>query len=783
MRTLAYVHAATRGLHAATRGLAAAAVLSLLVLSAPAAEAVEKTIAITGSGFSPAAVTVAPGTTVVWQNTDTQRHRVRDVDAPQRFDSGNLEPSQSFRVTLVVEGVHRYEDARTGAQGSVTVAAAGGDGGSGGGGAGDGGAGTAPPQTISMLDSRFSPASYTISAGQTVRWINDDDRQHTVTGRTGGFDSGILRAGAAFSHTFPQPGTFSYLCELHSGMTGTITVTGAGGQPPADDQPPPPQPRPTPTPAPTTAQPTPPAPAGTQEVVIRDDAFNPRSVSVTTGTTVRWVNQDAVMHTATASDGSFDSGVLRQGQTFSVQFNRAGSYSYLCELHPEMTASITVTGESSPGGNQAGPGSPSTAPAPSSPSGGTQPSDGPRSPGGGRESATVTMTDNAFSPATVQVDVGGTVSWVHKGRAIHTVTDAAGSFDSGMLRAGVTWRRTFTQPGTFNILCVIHPEMTGAVIVRGADGTAPPPARSTPRGVEGGAMGPGNPAVQGAAGGAAPAAAPGAATVTMQDNRFDPPTVAVRPGGTVTWVNGGRAAHTATAKDGSFDSKMVSPGGRFSRNFPSEGTFPYVCSLHPGMTGVVRVQQQAAPTSAAAALAEADASGPGVGGGSMTLRGPDAEVIEPEAAPAAADVEVVDFDFLPDVVVVRRGGEVTWRFTGQAPHTATAEDGSFDSGIQEQGAAFTQTFDEVGYVPYLCSLHPDMVGVVQVVDEPEGDPEAAAAAGSGGGSSSGASGSGSGRAPTGGGGDVARLALLSSLSAAAAGSGAFLLMRRLRPSP
>ncbi len=70
----------------------------------------------------------------------------------------------------------------------------------------------------------YSPATLTISAGETVTWFNADTMIHTVTSGTGLFDSGELRPGGRFSYTFTEPGTYSYFCIPHPWMQGTVVV-------------------------------------------------------------------------------------------------------------------------------------------------------------------------------------------------------------------------------------------------------------------------------------------------------------------------------------------------------------------------------------------------------------------------------------------------------------------------------------------------------------------------------------------------------------------------------
>ena len=78
-------------------------------------------------------------------------------------------------------------------------------------------------------------------------------------------------------------------------------------------------------------------------VEIVDFTFSPGTVEVAVGTTVTWTNNDTAPHTVTADDGGFDSGELAQGGTFSMTFDTAGTYSYFCEIHPQMTGSVVVT--------------------------------------------------------------------------------------------------------------------------------------------------------------------------------------------------------------------------------------------------------------------------------------------------------------------------------------------------------------------------------------------------------------------------------------------------------
>jgi plastocyanin len=77
-------------------------------------------------------------------------------------------------------------------------------------------------------------------------------------------------------------------------------------------------------------------------VEIKDFAFGPATLTVKVGDTVTWVNKDVAGHSATADDGSFDTGVMSQGESGSHTFTQAGTYEYHCTPHPNMKGTIIV---------------------------------------------------------------------------------------------------------------------------------------------------------------------------------------------------------------------------------------------------------------------------------------------------------------------------------------------------------------------------------------------------------------------------------------------------------
>lgn len=84
------------------------------------------------------------------------------------------------------------------------------------------------------------------------------------------------------------------------------------------------------------------APSGQTAVTIQNFAFSPATLTVKVGDKVTWTNQDSAPHSATADDNSFDTGVLRQGQSGSITFSKPGTYTYHCSVHPMMKGIIVV---------------------------------------------------------------------------------------------------------------------------------------------------------------------------------------------------------------------------------------------------------------------------------------------------------------------------------------------------------------------------------------------------------------------------------------------------------
>jgi plastocyanin len=89
------------------------------------------------------------------------------------------------------------------------------------------------------------------------------------------------------------------------------------------------------------------SPAVEDTVKIVGDAgsnsYSPNPIEAKVGETVTWVNNDSAIHTATSTDGTFDSDILQRGQTFSYTFDKEGEYPYFCDIHPNMVGKVVVT--------------------------------------------------------------------------------------------------------------------------------------------------------------------------------------------------------------------------------------------------------------------------------------------------------------------------------------------------------------------------------------------------------------------------------------------------------
>ena len=323
-------------------------------------------------------------------------------------------------------------------------------------------AGEEPAETVAGVESQaespevrivgddagdFVPGELTVDVGQSVTFVNIHSDEHTATGS--GFDTGIIPDdGGTATVVLDTPGVFPYACQIHPEMTGVIRVRDENGVVPETE---------------TTTQEV---PADVTTVVIANLAFDPPAITIPTGTTVAWTNDDAPPHTVTSTDGAFDSGILDPGGSFSFTFNEPGTFDYICQLHPQMQGTVTAEGDAVANASQS-----------SAVAGQTETSTPQEA---APAEISVSIVDFSFEPATIDVAAGATVVWTNDGQAPHTVT---GDFaDSGILEPGGTFSHTFAESGEFGYVCSIHPQMTGTIRVNAGAEIEATPAAAAPVG-------------------------------------------------------------------------------------------------------------------------------------------------------------------------------------------------------------------------------------------------------------------------------------------------------------
>jgi plastocyanin len=422
------------------------------------------------------------------------------------------------------------------------------------------------------------------------------------------------------------------------------------------------------------------------KTVTMGSKLTPQDLTVTPGTTVTWKASDSGKHRVRSTSGQVElkSGDITSGQPWSFTFDTEGTYSYVDDEHkddPQQHGTITVTSGGG-GGTPGNPGDPGSSPAPSK--------------------ASVSLANKAFSPHTVTISVGGTVTWTNHDGMPHTVTSTSGAFSSPILNQGGTFKQTFNKAGTYPYICTLHSGMGGTVVVQDKSGSAPPPAPPTTP------PAPGQPGGPGSGGNPAPPSGPVSHgqtktyNVQVRDGSCSPSVVHARVGDTIHWTNVGAMPHTVTAGNGAFD-HMLQPGQSYSYALRASGSVSYVCTFHPGMNGSLVVG--AALPGVAVPPPVADP-----GGGSSPAGG----TTPAAAAPASSgktktiEIKVNEMSFSPAMVTAHVGDTISWVNVGAIPHTVTANDGSFDHTPLAPGERFNWVVNKTGTVNYVCSYHPGM---------------------------------------------------------------------------
>jgi plastocyanin len=193
------------------------------------------------------------------------------------------------------------------------------------------------------------------------------------------------------------------------------------------------------------------------------------------------------------------------------------------------------------------------------------------------------------------------------------------------------------------------------------------------------------------------------------DFDFAPRRLTVPAGTTVTWTNGGQRPHTATDRGGTFDTRPIAPGASARVTLSTPGTYFYFCRINPArMNGVLTVE-------------------PGAD---------EARAVRVQAVDPGQTGDRLRFD--PAVLSVPAGTTLLVANVGGKPHTLTADDGAFDTGVIEPGAeggrfagkSASVTLNTAGTFKFHCEVHPAaMRGEVTVTGQAAAGGPAPASAG------------------------------------------------------
>ena len=444
--------------------------------------------------------------------------------------------------------------------------------------------------TVSTAGLKFSPATFTIAAGDSITWLFVEAPHNvTFTGAAPGAGSvPTQQPGALATRVFATPGTYAYECTIHNGMQGSVVVQ--GGQAPA----------------------------------YTSLALAPATPALAVGGTVQL--------TAVPLDQNGSAMAGLPAPTFSItvgtaaSVNATGLVTGLASGTATVTASLTAAGVTHTANSTVT----VTSPVPGS--------------------ATVTTPNQTFSPPTVTIAPGGQVTWQFSG-STHNVTFTGAAPAGGNIpdvQPGNAVSRTFATVGNYPYQCTRHNGMTGTVVVQGGGGGgvftslsvtpvtsaigvgATVQLTATPRdqngapivGLPAATFTSGNGAVATAtstglvtgvaagsatitatltdggvthSGTAAVTVAPGGGggvTISTAGNQFTPDAVEVPPGTTVTWNFVG-TTHNVTfdaAAPAGGNIPDTAPGNSVARTFTVPGDYDYRCTIHSNMKGRVRVR-------------------------------------------------------------------------------------------------------------------------------------------------------------------------------------------------
>jgi plastocyanin len=211
-------------------------------------------------------------------------------------------------------------------------------------------------------------------------------------------------------------------------------------------------------------------------------SYDPSLITVNKGDGVRWTNEDNVPHTVTSREADlFTSDTVNAGASWILNTAEieAGEYEYYCIFHNWMVGTLNIVENGA--APVEGVGNATSPEGPSSPSlSGNETSGSPSASGGTVTTVSIVVGSSvatngkSFDPQSIDTTVGSMVTWNNEDSVPHTVTSGVagnssqtpdGKFDSGIMDKGDSFPFVFDAAGKYPYYCMIHPWMTGQVIV------------------------------------------------------------------------------------------------------------------------------------------------------------------------------------------------------------------------------------------------------------------------------------------------------------------------------
>lgn len=572
-----------------------------------------------------------------------------------------------------------------------------------------GGTGTATPVAASsgpvsvnvdMEGFKFLPAEITIPAGSTITWTNKENFKHTVTEDDGLFDSGTMEKGATFSHKFDTPGTIGYFCKFHGsagkGMFGRITVTAAGtGSAQAS-----PTPENTavsaPAPTDTALPPTPTIPPPTSAPVAV--TATPAPAQPQPAGSVRFSDNLGQTDQILVSIDSMPARPAGKAAYAWLTGSAGGSLVSLGRLNPDANGSVSLKYSDPANGNLLAT----------------------------YDTFLVTNEDLETVPASPSADVAlkGQLppkALVHLRHLLVSFGATPGKIGLEVgLRGQVELLNQHAQfmrdaQASGNLAGVkLHAEHMVNIIEgsKGADyGDLNKDGKVTNPGDGFGLLPNGDQLgyLQGSKDHAELAATASDATADIKLHAGHVGVTVDNVTGWVTTVRD-RALQVANASDLSaadpLVKEIVALSGQALKGVDLKGDGQILPV--PGSGGAITSYQHA-QLMAAISLQTGDQAAATAEPAPTSAAVP-TEPVAPTATTAAptsgsaVQISAVNFTF-GDPVTVKVGTTITWTNLDDAPHTVTADDNSFDSGVFQKGQTFSLTFSKAGVFSYYCAIH------------------------------------------------------------------------------